>query len=138
MLLTCIFLTLGINQKPDAATGAENQEGSCNGEPAGAVVAGSGQVKAGGVDHLQGRFCVGRAVVCEHGHGIAVHRGGGGKQMMLQVLLGNIVQIPGVMDDRSIPGVVLDQAQNVGGINVAERGGFLLGNDNRNVLFSKV
>lgn len=53
-LLFGVLFPSGGNQKTNTATGAENQEGACNGEPAGAVVAGSGQVKAGVLTTFRG------------------------------------------------------------------------------------
>ena len=125
------------DQECNTTSGAEDQERARNGEHFCAVVAGVGQFKATGVDHAQRRFGVGGAVVREHGHGVAVHCGAGGQQMVFQVLLGHILQVSRVVDDRGVPGVVLDQAQHIGGVNVANFCGFRLGNHHFNVILQQ-
>ena len=51
---------------------------------------------------------------------------------MFQMLLGNVLQIGITLNDLCIPGVILDQTQNVGGVDSAVFIAFLLGDDNLN------
>ena len=94
----------------------------------GAVITGLGQVKAAGIHNGQGRFCIHAAVVFHHVDLLAAHGSGSGHQLVFQMFLGHIFEITGVLDDFGIPGVILDQAQYIGFIDVAQAGGFRLGN----------
>ena len=48
------------------------------------------------------------------------------------MLLGHIVEVAGVIDNGGIPGIVLDQSKNIICIDIAQFGGFPLGNHHRN------
>jgi len=99
------------------------------------VITGLGQVKAAGIHNGQGRFCIHAAVVFHHVDLLAVHGSGSGHQLVFQMFLGHIFEITGVLDDFGIPGVILDQAQYIGFIDVAQAGGFRFGNDHIDTLF---
>ena len=131
------FLALGDKEERNTAGGAENQERAADGERPRAVIAGLRQVKAAGIDHPQGRFCVGGAVICQHGYGVAVHCCAGGQQVVFQMLLRHVLQVAGIVDDCGIPGVILKQTQHIRGVNVADFSGFHLGNYHRNVILQK-
>ena len=86
----------------------------------GAVVTGLRQVKTAGVDDLQGNNGVDAAVVFQHVDVIAVDGCGSGQQVVLQVLLRHVLQITGVVDDGCIARIVLDQAQDIGCVDVVQ------------------
>ena len=77
------------------------------------------------------------AAVAQHIDLVAVNSCGSGQQVMLQVLLRHIFQIAGVVDDGGIPGIVLDQAQDIGGVDVADVDGLDLGDDNLDVVLQQ-
>ena len=122
LLTGSLFLLLHGDHHKHQCTG-DQHDTRCTADP-GAVVTGLRQVEATGVDHLQGSFCVVTAVVGEHIHGVAVHSSGNGQQMMLQVYLGHILQVAGIVDDLSVAGIVLDETQDVAGIDITQLGGF--------------
>ena len=101
------------------------------------MVTGFGQIKAAGVHNGQKSFGVLAAVVLQHIDSIAVNGCGSGQQMVLQMNLGHILQIAGIIDDGGIPGVILDQAQHIGFIDVTQFSGFLLGNDDFNIVLQQ-
>lgn len=53
------------------------------------------------------------------------------------MLLRDVLQIRVTLNDFGIAGVILDQAQSVGGIDGAAFGAFFLGDDNLNILFQQ-
>ena len=103
----------------------------------GTMVTGFGQVKATGVHNGQGSFGVLAAVVLQHIDSFAVNGCGSGQQVVLQMDLGHILQIAGIIDDGGIPRVILDQTQNIGFIDVAQFSGFLLGNDDFDIVLQQ-
>lgn len=129
------FLLPGHSKQHKGRTGHEQD--AAYGEQHGAVVTSLGQVETTGIDHGQRGFRVGTAVVREHIDLLAADGCGSGQALVLQVLLRHILQIAGVLDDFCIPGIILDQAQNIGGIDVAQIAALSLGNDHLDVLLQQ-
>ena len=101
------------------------------------MIACLGKIKTAGVHHSQGRFCIDAAVVFHHVDLLAVHGSGSGQQFMLQVLLGHIVQVAVVLNNAGIPGIILNQTQNIRAVDGAGSVGILLGNDHIDALFQQ-
>lgn len=122
LLAGSLFLLLQGDHHHQQSAGNESNTGST--EDPGAGIAGFRQVEATGVDHGQRCFCVVAAVIGEHIHRVAVHGSGNRQQMMLQVYLGHILQVAGIVDDLSITGIILDEPQNIAGVDITQLGGF--------------
>ena len=120
-------------------------------EHPGAVVAGLGQIVATGVDYGQRRMGIDRAVVLQHVDSVTVHGGRGSQQVVRQLLLGHIVEdisqtavrfhvalCLGLGDDAlSKAGIILNETGNVGQIDVTKLSGFLLGDDDLDILLQQ-
>ena len=107
----------------------DHEQNTHDGKHHSTVVAGRGQVKAARIDHGQRSLGIGAAVVLGHVHIFAADGSGGGQQFVLQMLLRDVLQIRVTLNDFGIAGVILDQAQSVGGIDGAAFGAFFLGDD---------
>ena len=106
--------------------GTSHEQDTCQGNHNGAVVTSLGQVKATGLHHSQWRFGIDTAVVLHHVDLLTVHGSGGSQQLVFQMLLGHIVEITVIVDNGSISGIVLNQAQHIRAIDAAGSIGILL------------
>ena len=101
------------------------------------MITGLRQIETTGVNDLQGYGSVDAAVVLQHIDLVAVNGCGSGQQVVLQVLLGHVLQIAGVVDDGCVTGIVLDQAQDIGSVDVAQLLSLSLGDDDLDVVLQQ-
>ena len=129
------LLLAGSDVQDTCSTG--HDQDAKDGEHQGAVVTGFRQIKATGVDHSQRSLGILAAIVYQHGDLVAVHSSGSGQQVMLQMLLGHVLQIAGIVDDLSVAGIVLDQTQDIGLVDVTQLGGFSLGDNDLDIILQQ-
>ena len=135
----------------DQSTGSCHHADADDAEHPGAGITGLGQIVATGVDNGQRRMGIDRAVVLQHVDSVAVHGGRGGQQVVGKLLLGHIVENVSKVaiglhvalrlglgnDALSKAGIVLNQACNVGQIDITKLSGLLLGDDDLNILLQQ-
>ena len=102
-----------------------------------AGIAGLRQIKTAGIDDLQGNNGVCAAVIVQHVDILAVDGGGCGQQVVLQMGLRHILEVASAFDNGCIPGIVLNQPQQVGGVDVTQFRGFDLRNDDFDVVLEQ-
>ena len=147
--LGCVTLLTGSQNDHCSRTGhSQDTEDS---EHHGAVITGFGQIEATGVDHGQRSFCIGRAVILQHVDCVAVNSCGSGQQVVSQLLLGHVVQDISQAaigldvalslclsnDFLSKAGIILDQANNVRLVDVAQNSGLNLRNNDLDVFLQQ-
>ena len=81
--------------------------------------------------------CVDAAAIFSHVHLVAIHGGRGGQQVMLQMLLGHILDLYAGCQNLRIPGIVLNQALHISAIDASELIGLGLGDNDLNVIFQE-
>ena len=101
------------------------------------MIAGLGQIKAAGVHNAQRSDGIDGAIVFQHIDIVCINSSGCGQQLVLQMSLGHVLQITGVVNDLGVTGIVLDQAQQIGDVNVAQLSGFSLGDDDLNAVLQQ-
>ena len=102
-----------------------------------AGIAGLRQIKTAGIDDFQRNDGICTAVIVQHVDILAVDSGGCGQQVVLQMGLRHILEVAGVFDNGCIPGIVLNQPQQVGGVDVTQFRGFDLRNDDFDVVLEQ-
>ena len=102
------------------------------------MIAGLGQIKTAGVHNTQRSDGIDGTIVFQHIDIICIDSSGCGQQLVLQMSLGHILEITDVVNDLGITGIVLDQAQQIGDINVAQLSGLSLEMITSMLSFSRV
>ena len=149
-MVLLVGLLLAGSEDNDACSASHGDDAQ-NAEHPGTMVTGLGQVEAAGVDHGQRSVGVDAAVVLQHIDVVAVNGSGGGQQVVLQMLLGHVVQDIGqvavgldvahgdsfVDNGLCVTGIVLDQTDHILGIDVAQLHSLNLGDDDLDVILEE-
>ena len=132
----------------DAHSGAGHQQDTQQAVHPHTAITGGRQIEAAGIDHSQRSMGILGTVVLQHVDIIAINSCGSGQQVMLQLLLGHVVQDVGQAaiglhvalgdsladDSLCVPGIVLNQANYIRLVDVTDLNGFNLGNYDLNVI----